>query len=110
MATKASVPKDIEGFRKYALGVFVAKSTGRDLDQVMIDLGYTQAQIDKARNGNKATLTYTVTLTTNQRNEQRGRDYLPEIREGARRYLGLVRGEDVDVTYAFTAANDDDDD
>jgi hypothetical protein len=108
MPTKASVPKDIEGFRKYALGVFVEKSTGRDLDQVMIDLGYTQKQIDKARDAGKATLTYTVTLTTSKRNEETGRNYLPSIRDAARNYLGLQRGENVDVTYAYARDEDDD--
>jgi hypothetical protein len=109
MATipRKDIPKDIDGWRDYALKVFVEKSTGRDLDQVMLDLDYTQAQIDKARNAGKATLTYTVTLRTTKRNEQTGRDYLSSVRDAARSYLGVQRGEDIEVTYAYVREADD---
>lgn len=105
---RKDIPTDIEGFRKFALGVFVEKSQGRDLDQVMIDLGYTQKEIDKARDAGKATLVYTVTLRTNQRSEAMGRDYLGSIRDAARSYLGVMRSEEVDVTYTYTRDQDED--
>lgn len=106
--TRNAIPIDVKGFRKHALDVFVQKAEGYDLDPVMIDLGYTQKEIDKARNAGQAALVYTVTLKTSKRSEAVGRDHLNSVREAVRSYLGVQRGEELDVTYTYTHAESDD--
>ena len=101
---KSAVPKDLAGFRAHALKTFLANTDSGKLDTVMIDLGYTQAEINAARDAGKTKHTYTVTLTTTRRTEQAGRDYIGSIRDAARSYLGVQRGENVDVAYQFEPA------
>lgn len=106
--TRERIPGDVEGFRKYALDVFIKKAEGYDLDSVMIDLGYTQKEIDKARNAGQATLVYTITLKTSKRSESMGRDYLVSVRDAARSHLGVQRDEELSADYAYTRTEQDD--
>ena len=98
---KKDVPKDLAGFRAHALKTFLANTENSRLDTVMIDLGYTVEEIQAARDAGKVKLVYTVTLLTNRRDERAGRDYLPSIRDAARNYLGVQRGETVEVEFQF---------
>lgn len=96
-----AVPTDIEGFRALALKTFVEKTSDAELDQVMLDLGYTRDEIVTAREAGKNRLVYTVTVTSPSRTDAQGRDYIRYINSRIRETIGTNRGETVTVEYAF---------